>query len=204
VSLRTLLYPSPPLPSADRRLIALHGWGANAQDLASLAPYLNIKNCQYCFPEGPMPHPQASGRMWYDLETQEGLESSRQQLTDWIRSPEAVANISLGNTVLSGFSQGGAMTLDVGTHLPLAGLIVLSGYLHPLTLRALPQNFPPILMIHGRQDTIVPIAAAQYARDTLTQAGATVQYHEFDMGHEIQPQVLTLMQDFVDQLKIAG
>jgi phospholipase/carboxylesterase len=204
VSLRTVLYPSPPLPSAEQRLIALHGWGANAQDLASLAPYLTLKNCQYCFPEGPMPHPEAlNGRMWYDLSTQEGLESSRQQLTDWIQSPEAIANISLGNTVLAGFSQGGAMTLDVGTHLPLAGLIVLSGYLHPLTLRPLPKSFPPILMIHGRQDTVVPLAAAQYARDTLTQAGATVQYHEFDMGHEIQPQVLALMQDFVNQLKIA-
>jgi phospholipase/carboxylesterase len=205
VSLRTLLYPSPPLPSADRRLIALHGWGANAQDLASLAPYLDLKNCQYCFPDGPMPHPQApNGRMWYDLSTQEGLESSRQQLTDWIQSPEAIANISLSNTVLAGFSQGGAMTLDVGTHLPLAGLIVLSGYLHPLALRPLPQDLPPILMIHGRQDTVVPLEAAQFARDTLTQAGATVEYHEFDMGHEIQPQVLTLMQDFINQLKIAG
>jgi phospholipase/carboxylesterase len=150
-----------------------------------------------------MPHPEApNGRMWYDLSTQEGLESSRQQLTDWIQSPEAISNISLGNTVLAGFSQGGAMTLDVGTHLPLAGLIVLSGYLHPLTLRPLPKTFPPILMIHGRQDTVVPLKAAQYARDTLTQAGATVQYHEFNMGHEIQPQVLTLMQDFVNQLKI--
>jgi phospholipase/carboxylesterase len=151
-----------------------------------------------------MPHPQApNGRMWYDLSTQEGLESSRQQLTDWIQSPEAIADVSLGNTVLAGFSQGGAMTLDVGTHLPLAGLIVLSGYLHPPALRPLPKTFPPILMIHGRQDTVVPIEAAHHARDTLTQAGATVQYREFDMGHEIQPQVLTLMQEFVTQLKSA-
>jgi phospholipase/carboxylesterase len=155
-----------------------------------------------------MPHPQSpSGRMWYDLSTQEGLESGRQQLTDWIQSagkfPGAIADIPLSRTVLAGFSQGGAMTLDVGTHLPLAGLIVLSGYLHPLELRPLPKTFPPILMIHGRQDTVVPIAAAQFARDSLAQAGATVQYHEFDMGHEIQPQVLTLMQDFVNQLKIS-
>jgi phospholipase/carboxylesterase len=208
VSLRTILYPAPPLPAPNQQLIALHGWGANAQDLASLAPYLNLKNCQYYFPDGPMPHPQSpNGRMWYDLSTQEGLVSSRQQLTDWIqasrKSSGAIAELPLSRTVLAGFSQGGAMALDVGTHLPLAGLIILSGYLHPLELRPLPKILPPILIIHGRQDTVVPIAAAQYARDTLTQAGAAVQYHEFDMGHEIQPQALTLMQDFVNQLKIS-
>jgi phospholipase/carboxylesterase len=200
VELRTLLYPSPPLPSADQRLIALHGWGANPQDLASVAPYLNIKNCQYCFPEGPLPHPQSpSGRMWYDLSTKEGLSSSREQLTDWLQSL-GNSSIPLNRTVLAGFSQGGAMTLDVGTHLPLAGLVVLSGYLHPVDIRPLPSTFPPILMVHGRQDTIVPITAAHYSRDTLAQAGAKVQYHEFNMGHEIQPQVLTLIQNFIHGL----
>lgn len=216
MSLNALLYPSPPLPAAAQRLIALHGWGANAQDLVSLAPYLNLKNWQLYFPNAPMLHPQSpGGRMWYDLSTQEGLESSRQQLTDWIQPSNeptgeasgaiapTLSNIPLNRTVLAGFSQGGAMTLDVGIHLPLAGLIVLSGYLHPPAIRPLPQTFPPILMIHGRQDPIVPLAAAQSARDTLTKAGAVVEYHEFDMGHEIQPQVLTLIQAFLTQLGIA-
>jgi phospholipase/carboxylesterase len=151
-----------------------------------------------------MPHPQSpSGRMWYDLSTREGLGPSRQKLTDWIESsneaPES-AKVSLSRTVLAGFSQGGAMTLDVGTHLPLGGLVVLSGYLHPKEVRPLPKTFPPILMVHGRQDTVVPLTAAHYARDTLTQAGAKVEYHEFDMAHEIQPQVLTLIQNFVNRL----
>lgn len=200
MELQTLFYPSPPSPTADRRLVALHGWGANARDLESLAPYLNLKNCQFCFPEGPMPHPQAvAGRMWYDLPSRTGLESSRQQLTDFLQS-EALTPISLSRTVLAGFSQGGAMTLDVGTHLPLGGLIVLSGYLHPMEVCPLPKTFPPILMVHGRQDPVVPLSAAHYARDTLSQAGAKVQYHEFDMGHEIQPQVLMLIQGFVNQV----
>ena len=200
MELPTLFYPSPPLVSADQRLIALHGWGANPQDLVSVAPYINLKNCQFCFPEAPLPHPQSpQGRMWYDLSSQEGLQTSRQKLTDWIKSPE-MADIPLNKTVLAGFSQGGAMTLDVGTHLPLAGLVVLSGYLHPSEIRPLPSTFPPILMIHGRRDTVVPLSAAHFAREALTQAGANVEYHEFDMGHEIQPQVLVLIREFVTRL----
>lgn len=88
------------------------------------------------------------------------------------------------------------MTLDVGLSLPLAGLIGLSGYLHP---PAIPhgQTIPPSLLVHGRQDQVVPLRAAQEARDRLTALGARVEYHEIEMGHEIKPAVLTLIRNFV-------
>jgi phospholipase/carboxylesterase len=203
LSFTAIAYPSPPLSAPIGRLVALHGWGSNAQDLASLAPSFNLPGYQYLFPNGPMPHPQApGGRMWYDLSdfvTRQGLTESRQQLTDWLLSLEAIDSVPLNKTILVGFSQGGAMTLDVGTHLPLAGLVVLSGYLHPLEIRPLPQTFPPILMIHGRQDPVVQLAAAQKSHDALIKAGATVQYHELNMGHEIQSEVITLVHNFVQQ-----
>jgi phospholipase/carboxylesterase len=203
LSLSAIAYPSSPLPAPAGRFIALHGWGSNAQDLASLSPYLDLKDIQCLFPDAPMPHPQApDGLMWYDLtdlSKRQGLEQSRQLLTDWMQSLETTTDIPLSRTILAGFSQGGAMTLDVGSHLNVAGLIVLSGYLHPAEIRPFPKTFPPILMVHGRQDPVVPLAAAQYARDQLTQAGATVQYHEFDMGHEIKPQVITLIREFINQ-----
>lgn len=202
MSLSAIAYPSPPLPLSSGRLIALHGWGANAQDLASLSPYLDLKGYQHFFPNAPFPHPQVpGGRMWYDLSDlskRQGLDQSRQLLTEWLQSFDS-NDVSLKQTFLAGFSQGGAMTLDVGCHLPVAGLIVLSGYLHPPAIRPLPQTFPPILMVHGRQDPVVPLTAAQQARDVLTQAGAEVVYREFDMGHEIQPQVLTLIREFIEQ-----
>jgi phospholipase/carboxylesterase len=143
--------------------------------------------------------------MWYDLSDlsqRQGLEQSRQLLTEWLQSFDSNNDVSLKQTFLAGFSQGGAMTLDVGCHLPVAGLIVLSGYLHPPAIRPLPKTFPPILMVHGRQDPVVPLAAAQQARDILVQAGAEVDYHEFDMGHEIQPQVLTLIREFIEQQSV--
>jgi phospholipase/carboxylesterase len=146
--------------------------------------------------------------MWYDLSdfvTRKGLPESRQQLTDWMLALEASnsaassVGVPLSKTILAGFSQGGAMTLDIGTHLPVAGLVVLSGYLHPLEVRPLPKTFPPILMIHGRQDTVVQIAIARKSHEALVQAGATVEYHELDMGHEIQPEAMSLIQQFVKQ-----
>ncbi len=203
MSLSAIAYPTPPLTSPAGRLVALHGWGSNAQDLASLAPYLDLTAYQFLFPNGPMPHPQVpQGRMWYDLSdfsTRKGLPESRQMLTDWMLSLEEGDGITLRKTILAGFSQGGAMTLDIGTHLPVAGLVVLSGYLHPLEVRPLPKMFPPILMIHGRQDTVVQIAIARKSHEALVQAGAKVDYHELDMGHEIQPEAIRLIQNFVQQ-----
>ncbi|NJN02027.1 MAG: hypothetical protein HC873_00185 [Leptolyngbyaceae cyanobacterium SL_1_1] len=192
-------------------LVALHGWGANAQDLAGLAPYLELDNCQMLFPDAPFHHPQVpGGRMWYgfpqnydfrsppDFERQSDLNQSRQCLTQWLISLKASTGVPLNQTVLAGFSQGGAMTLDVGTQLPLAGLMVLSGYLHA-PVRPQHPNLP-ILIIHGRQDLVVPLALAQQARAELLTHNLAVEYYERNMGHEIQPEMLTQMKHFCEIL----
>lgn len=179
--------------------MALHGWGANAQTLASVAPLLNLPNYQFMFPDAPFPHPYSSvGKAWYDLAHNkgQGLPESRKLLTYWLRSLEGSTGVPLSRTVLSGFSQGAAMTLDVGLSLPLAGVIALSGYLHPLT-ESVGRDSPPVLILHGRQDSVVPLKAAQSAQASLTALGVSVQYQEFDMGHEIRPEVLLAIRKFV-------
>ncbi|MCZ0901358.1 alpha/beta hydrolase, partial [Microcoleus sp. HI-ES] len=100
-------------------------------------------------------------------------------------------------TILGGFSQGGAMTLDVGLTLPVAGLICLSGYLHSSISTVAGSVLPPVLIVHGTQDTIVPVSAAARSRESLTAWGAAVQYREFNMGHEILPEVIEVMRSFV-------
>ncbi|MBW4621040.1 MAG: alpha/beta hydrolase [Cyanosarcina radialis HA8281-LM2] len=233
-------------PSAGRSpggLVAiLHGWGANGEDLASLVPFLNLPDYQFVVPDAPFPHPYSSiGRMWYAFDQQPSqnsdiqLATSQQIVKDWLQSLSTETNIPLERTILMGFSQGGAMTLDVGLNLPLAGLIVLSGYMHTIASideaeivgfklpilgfdrfssqasidppptgieekisnRQLSRTFPPVLAIHGRQDTVVPLSVARQAKDTLTTLGVGIEYHEFDMGHEIRPEVLPLIQNFV-------
>jgi phospholipase/carboxylesterase len=120
-------------------------------------------------------------------------------LTDFLKALPTTTGVPLSRTVLGGFSQGGAMTLDVGLGLPLAGLMVLSGYLHAPIVPS-QTALPPVLMIHGKQDSVVPLAAAQRALASLRSLGAEVRYQEFDMGHEIQPIVLKLIQSFVEEL----
>ncbi|MFO8041095.1 MAG: alpha/beta hydrolase [Sodalinema sp.] len=178
-------------------LILLHGWGANARDLASLLPILDLPDYLCFCLEAPLLHPLVpGGKMWYDLETPAytGLEQSRAELAAWLDEFEGHSGIPLRQTILGGFSQGGAMTLDVGFHYPLAGLVAMSGYLHGEPQLQTP--IPPVLVMHGRFDRVVPLTAAQRTRDTLTAAGATVEYHEFDMAHEICPQEVVRLRQF--------
>jgi phospholipase/carboxylesterase len=199
--------------------IALHGWGANSQDLFGLAPYLKRPDFYMAFPDAPYPHPyNPDGRMWYGLSTEftstgssfsfgENFEAelaeSRQSLINWIQDLSFKTNIPLSHTILSGFSQGAAMTLDLGCRLPFAALMVLSGYAHtplPTNPSELSGMLPPILMAHGRYDPVVPLHLAQRAKDALLQLNAPLQYHELEMGHEISLDLLNLMQTFVGEV----
>ncbi len=186
-------------------IVLLHGWGANYNDLAELVPYCNLPDYQFLFPNGIFDHEYSdTGKMWYsftgagrttDLSAMQ-LATSRSVLREWVQSLPDLTGIPLDRTWIAGFSQGGAMTLDIGLDLPVAGLIVLSGYLHP-DLQKPQQATPPTLIVHGRQDDVVPIAAARKSQEVLTQWGVGVQYREFEMGHSIVPEVLQVIRQFV-------
>lgn len=182
-------------------IVTLHGWGANAQDVASLIPYINLPDYEFLLPNAPYPYPYAdTGRAWYDLRTEnmyDGLVESKQLLIDWLQSLEANTGVPLSRTILSGFSQGGAMTLDVGLSLPLAGLVVMSGYPHPSVATLNPGNFPPTLIMHGTKDEVIPLQAAIKSRDMAKSLGVAVEYHEFEMGHEINLPMLEALRTFV-------
>lgn len=182
-------------------IVTLHGWGANAQDVESLSSYFNLPDCEFLFPNAPYPYPYSPvGRAWYDLRDEnmyQGLPESRQLLIDWLQSLESMTGVPLSRTVLSGFSQGGAMTLDVGLTLPLAGLVVMSGYPHPQLANLQKGNFPPTLIMHGTQDQVVPLSAATKAKAVTEALGVVVEYHEFVMGHEINLEMLEVLRKFV-------
>jgi phospholipase/carboxylesterase len=192
-------------PNPTGTIVLLHGWGANNEDLGDLAPYFKLPEYQFLFPNAPFPHEYSeTGRMWYSFtgagqltdRSKVELATSRQVLSGWIQTLPDKTGVPLDRTWIAGFSQGGAMTLDIGLDLPVAGLIVLSGYLHPERPKPL-QDAPPTLIVHGRQDDVVPIAAARMSRDKLIQWGVNVQYQEFDMGHSIVPEVLQVVRAFV-------
>ena len=181
-------------------LVMLHGWGANYQDFVPFAKILNLTDFGYLFPNAPFEHFQMpGGRAWYALETKEftGLLESRKLLLDWLTSLEASTGVPLNKTILAGFSQGGAMTLDVGMTLPFAAICSFSGYLHyqPETKENI--TYPPTMIIHGDRDPVVPIEAARKAKDELTKIGVEIQYQEFAMGHEVQEPAIALFKQFI-------
>jgi phospholipase/carboxylesterase len=186
-------------------IVLLHGWGANNQDLIELVPYLRMPAYQFWCPNGFFDHEYtATGKMWYSFtgagdltdRSRTELATSRQLLTEWILALPETTGIPLSNTWIGGFSQGGAMTLDVGLSLPVGGLFVLSGYLHPDRDRP-DTPIPPITIVHGRQDDVVPIEAAHRSHNTLSSWGAKVNYHEIDMGHTIVPEVLQVVKQSI-------
>ena len=196
---------------ADRLLVLLHGWGANAQDVAGLATYLNLTGFEMLFPQGPFPHPmQPGGRMWYslplnlefgqahDFGQQADLQESRRQLLSWLQQLPETSGIPLEKTILGGFSQGGAMVLDVGLQLPLAGMVILSGYCHRPVRPSVSDR--PILMIHGQQDAVVPLQQARQAKAQLSQQKLMIDYHEFEMGHEVSLPALAVVSQFCQRL----
>jgi phospholipase/carboxylesterase len=182
-------------------LVILHGWGANYQDFVPVANVLDLPGFGYLFPNAPFAHPQVpGGRAWYALETQEyiGLTESRELLGNWLMSLEAATGVPLERTIMAGFSQGGAMTLDLGLTLPFAAIASFSGYLHYHPQLQSEKGYPPALIVHGTQDLVVPLKAARQARDELNAIGVSVEYREFDMGHEVPPPAISLFQQFVN------
>lgn len=184
-------------------IIMLHGWGANGEDLAGLVPYLDLPNFQFVFPNAPFPYPYSPiGRAWYDLRVEnmyQGLGESREKLIEWIQYEERSTQIPLSKTILGGFSQGGAMTLDVGLQLPVAGLVSMSGYLHENIALSTNNNsdLSPTLIMHGRSDRVVPLQAAVKARETLESLSVSVEYQEFDAEHEINLEMLGVLRNYI-------
>ncbi len=199
---------------SDRLLVLLHGWGANAQNVAGLIEAINMISIPFkgLLPDAPFDHPMVpGGKQWYsfppnydfrsphNFESQADLLQSRQLLKAWMESLPAKTGIPLEKTIMGGFSQGGAMVLDVGPQIPLAAMLILSSYSHaPIGSFVTPR---PVLVIHGRQDPVVPLSKALDTKSQLVQQGMPVTYQEFDMGHEVALDALRVASQFCQRLQ---
>ena len=183
------------LEPARIRLVLLHGWGADAGDLLPLGDGLAAASsipAECIGLQAPEPHPGGQGRQWYGLfpADWQAVPSATQQLRRRIEELD-LERIPLSRTVLIGFSQGGAMALHVGCNLPLAGVISCSGYPHPGWQPA--STRPPVLLLHGLDDDVVPIAAADKLLDLLRSGSNPCRLTTFAGGHNIPPQAQTAM-----------
>ncbi|MBM5801049.1 MAG: esterase [Cyanobacteria bacterium K_DeepCast_35m_m2_023] len=192
---------------ASQRLVLLHGWGADADDLLDLGELLVGPQVQVVSLRAPQLHPAGMGRQWYDLQQGgwPGLAPALGELR--ARLTALGSSVPLAQTVLLGFSQGAAMALDVASgggeaeRRPpgLAGVIGCSGYPHPDWQPAKPAESLAlrVLLTHGEQDPVVPHGASVELQRLLTAAGATVELLSFAGGHSIDPDLFGPMRQFL-------
>ena len=178
-------------PPATARLVLLHGWGADADDLMPLGAALSAQlpfSIDCLGLPAPEPHPGGMGRQWYGLfpgdwqAVSPAVEQLQQRLEALKQTP-----IPLSRTVLIGFSQGGAMAVHAGCNLPLAGVIGCSAYGHP-NWKA-PQWRPPVLLLHGLNDEVVPPeASANLQTELKEESSVDCCLMNFPGGHAIPQQ----------------
>lgn len=191
--------------TAGQRLVLLHGWGADADDLFELGELLVGPEVSVVALQAPLPHPAGQGRQWYDLQ-QPGWPQLPAARRDLRRRLEALhGEVPLGRTVLLGFSQGAALALDVATAgggLPLAGVVGCSGYPHPDwqpqgTDSAGGDRAAPVLLTHGRQDPVVPYRASEELLGRLRASGRRVELVSFSGGHSIDAASFPVLRQFL-------
>jgi phospholipase/carboxylesterase len=182
-------------------LVLLHGRGADEHDLFPLLDALDPeRRFEGYTPRGPLSLPPG-GAHWYALggiptPTRDHFLASYEALCDLIDSLEHE------RIVLGGFSQGCVMSyalaLGRGRRRP-AALLAMSGFIprvEGFELDLTPP-FPPIAIVHGTYDPVIPVQHAREARDLLLGAGAEIEYRESPIEHWIDPQVIPLLREVV-------
>lgn len=198
-------------------ILILHGLGADGNDFVPIAEELELDQVgpvRFVFPHAPvMPVSINNGyrmRAWYDIvgfdadapQDEAGLRRS-QALVEALIAREKERGIPAERIVLAGFSQGCAMALLTGLRHPerLAGIVGLSGYL-PLASKTEAERHPanqqtPIFLAHGAQDEVVALERAEASRDALQALGYPVEWHEYLMGHAVNPMEIEELNAFL-------
>ena len=173
--------------NAKNRIILLHGWGADADDLLPIGQEITKglnKEFEIISLRAPNSRADNQGRQWYSLYPADWTEAEREVIKLRSTLIEIGNNkIPLRNTILLGFSQGAAMTIAAGSRLNLGLLVSCSGYPHPNWDKKINS---PILLSHGKRDGVVPLAASREIYEYLKKySNYSSNLHEFDGGHEI-------------------
>ncbi len=180
-------------------VILLHGYGANGDDLIGLAPPLAqvLPNAEFLSPNAPYPCAANpfGGFQWFDVWQQNQTDRLTQLcataiiVNRFIDEALSVRGLTDANLALVGFSQGTMLSLHVGLRRekPCAGILGYSGRLEaPETLADEITARPPVLLIHGEADELLPVALMDTAAQMLGANGVRVETHRCPgVGHGI-------------------
>ncbi|MFT5182449.1 MAG: phospholipase/carboxylesterase [Alphaproteobacteria bacterium] len=172
---------------AKQLVILLHGVGADGDDLIGLAPVLSqvLPDAEFLAPNAPERCDMAPvGYQWFSLQDRSpgpieaGVRAAAPLVDRFIDDNCAARGITPDRVALFGFSQGCMMSLFVGLRrpTPLAAILGFSGALvAPEKLAAEIVSRPPVLLVHGEEDPVVPHQMFIAAQTGLEAAGVDVQ-----------------------------
>lgn len=183
---------------APRQLVVLcHGVGADGHDLIDLAPHWAqaLPHAAFVAPDAPEPFDMAPiGRQWFSLADRSaarlaaGVVVAAQALDRFVDAELARLALPADAYALMGFSQGAMTALYAGLRraTPPRAIIAMSGMLlAPERLSEITAR-PPVLLVHGEADDVVPAQASHAAEQALRAVGVPVE-SQFspDLGHGI-------------------
>ena len=220
-----------PRSEIKRLVILLHGYGADGNDLIGLAPHLAnvLPETAFVAPNAPERCEMSPmGYQWFSLSSYDpnmlrrdpaqaagiyaamraGAEKAVPVLEDFIGAELHRYGLTADRLALVGFSQGTMMALHVGLRRadPVAGIVGFSGaLLGGPDLQAEIKSRPPVVLIHGDRDDVVPIQAMYHARDMLQSLGVPVTSHVSPgMMHGIANDGLQVAAAFLQRHLIGG
>ncbi len=201
----------PPKSGTAKKLVILfHGYGSNGADLAGLAQAWapNFPDVAWASPDAPEPVPGAPGGFqWFPISRldpvamESGVRSAHASAEQFVKSELNRWGLSGSDLVLVGFSQGTMMALHTGLRREVApaGILGFSGALPgPERLEDEMVTKPPVLLIHGDRDDVLPVSMTLMAAQGLAAAGHGAEFHiSQGIPHSIGPDGLELGGRFI-------
>lgn len=195
-------------------VILLHGYGADGRDLFGLAEPLSphLPDTVFLAPNAPERcRNNPAGYQWFPIpwldnsdeeEMQYSFARSAELLDNYITEAMQQEGVTAAQTALVGFSQGTMMSLHVAPRRTesLAGVVGFSGRLAKDDHLSAAKVRPPVLLIHGDMDQMIPVAEMSAAETALRGAGFEVTSHiSRGVGHGIAPDGLGLASQFLQK-----
>ena len=198
--------------AASALVVLLHGYGANGDDLIALGEGWRqwLPGAAFVAPNAPQTIPGIHGALqWFALTLRDpseywrGVETARPALDRFLDAELARYRLPPGRLVLVGFSQGTMMALHIGLRraTPPAGIVAYSGLLAGPEHLGETKARPPVLMIHGEADDLIPVEALHAGREALAAAAVPVEWHvRPGLGHGIDPEGQFMAAHFIAQV----
>ncbi len=189
--------------AAEQLVVFLHGYGANGNDLIAIGQQWRnlMPGAAFVAPNAPEPCAQApGGRQWFRLTMRDpserwtGVNKARPVLDAFLDAELDRHGLDDSKLALAGFSQGTMLALHAGLRrarapagiLGYSGALVAPEHQEGAAPRGPAGKPPPILLVHGSEDDVIPAAALFLSAAELAQAGMPCQWHlSIGLGHGI-------------------